>query len=116
MKRTLFSALATLVAQIVAWSAVERRSTQRREIALAEAANAMERLAAGDSQLLKSHPTTEIPLSPTAKEMLPSGKLTSEIQEPKDPLDGKRIVIEVSWLNQAGEPEIPVRLVTWVWR
>ncbi len=112
----LLSALATLVAQIVAWSAAEHRSTQRREIAVAEAANAMERLETGDSQSLKPHAMTELPLSPTAKEMLPSGKLTSEIQEAKDPPNGKRIVIELNWLNQAGEPELPVRLATWVWR
>lgn len=112
----LLSALATLVVQIVAWSAAEHRSTQRREIAIAEAANAMERLAASDAQSLKPHATTEIPLSPTAEAMLPRGKLTSEIAEAKDSPDDKRIVVEVNWLNQAGEPESPVRLVTWVWR
>ena len=112
----LLTALATLVAQIVGWSAAERRASQRREIAVAEAANAMERLAASDAQSLKPHAMTEIPLSPTAKEMLPSGKLTSEIEDARDPPDGKRIVVEVRWLNQADETELPVRLATWVWR
>jgi Tfp pilus assembly protein PilE len=112
----LLAALTTLVAQIVAWSAAERRASLRREIALAEAANTMERLAASDSQSLKPHAATEMPLSQTAIEMLPSGRLTSEIQAAAGSSDGKRVVIEVSWLNQAGEQEMPVRLVTWVWR
>jgi hypothetical protein len=112
----LLAALTTLIAQIAVWSAAERRASQRREIALAEAVNALERLAASDSQSLNPHPATEVPLSGTAKEMLPSGKLTTEIQETTGSLAGKRIVIEVNWLNQAGEQAMPVILVTWVWR
>jgi Tfp pilus assembly protein PilE len=111
----LLAAMATLVAQIVAWSAAECRASQRRTIALVEAANAMERLAASNPQSLGAHSITEMPLSPTTKEMLPSGRLTSEIQAATGALEGKRIVIEVNWLNQAGEPEMPVRFVTWVW-
>ncbi|HEV3418568.1 MAG TPA: prepilin-type N-terminal cleavage/methylation domain-containing protein, partial [Pirellulales bacterium] len=44
----LLGALATVVTQCAAWTAGERRAAERREIALFEAANAMERLASAD--------------------------------------------------------------------
>ncbi len=112
----LLGALATLVLQTVAWSAVERRAIERREIALAEAANAMERASTLESSALEPQPPTEIPLSPLAKNKLPGGKITREIKsEPGSP-DGRRITVAVSWLNQAGQQELPVRLTTWIYR
>lgn len=111
----LLSALATLVVQITAWSAVERRSNQRRQIALAEAANQMERLVA-DRLSLKPQEASEVPLSKTAEEMLPAGKMTTEVHIAADSPDLKRVVIEVNWADQSGESSLPVRLVTWVFR
>src|SRR5947209_7289542 len=67
----LLGALAAIVAETVAWSAAERRASERREIALAEAANAMERLAATDWESLAPGAATEGTLSPAAKQMLP---------------------------------------------
>jgi Tfp pilus assembly protein PilE len=109
----LLGVLATVVTQCAAWTAGERRAAERREIALFEAANVMERLASEDWESLAPKAAAEDPLSTAAKEMLPGGRLTTEIQLIGDNPAAKRIVVEVQWLNRAGESESPVRLVTW---
>jgi Tfp pilus assembly protein PilE len=112
----LLGALAAIVAQTVAWSAAERRASERREIALSEAANAMERLAATDWESLAPEAATEEALSAAAKQMLPGGRITREIQATTGSPPAKRIAVEVQYRNQAGEAEAPVRLTTWVYK
>ena len=112
----LLGALAAIVAQTVAWSAAERRASERREMALAEAANAIERLAAADWDSLAPEAATEETLSPVAKQMLPRGRITHEIQATTGSPPAKRIAIEVLYRNPAGEAEAPVRLTTWVYK
>lgn len=112
----LLAALGAFVAETVAWSAAEQRATQRREIALSEAANAMERTSIAGWAALEPKPSTEMALSPLAKRMLPGGRIIREVTDADGEPAARRIVIEVSWLNQAGERERPVRLTTWVYR
>jgi hypothetical protein len=79
-----------------------------------EAANAMERLAATKWDSLSPRESVEEPLSAVAKQMLPSGRLTTEIKAARDDPAARRLVVEVHWLNRAGEEVSPVRLTTWV--
>ncbi len=110
----LLGALATVVMQALEWTLVERRETDRREVAMLEAANAMERLAATKWESLSPRESAEKPLSAVAKQMLPSGRLTTEIKAAGDDPAARRLVVEVHWLNRAGEEARPVRLTTWV--
>ncbi len=68
----LLGALATIVMQALEWTLVERREAERREIALVEAGNAMERLAAAKWESLAPRASAEEPLSAIAKDMLPA--------------------------------------------
>jgi prepilin-type N-terminal cleavage/methylation domain-containing protein len=112
----LLGALATIVMQSLEWTLVERREAERREIALVEAGNAMERLAAANWESLAPRASAEEPLSAIAKEMLPGGRLTTEVKAAGDDPAARRIVVEVRWLNRAGETDQPVRLTTWVYK
>jgi prepilin-type N-terminal cleavage/methylation domain-containing protein len=111
----LLGALATVVIQALEWTLVERREAQRREIAMVEAANAMERLAAAKWESLAPHASAEESLSAIATEMLPSGRLTTEVTAAGESPAARRIVVEVHWLNRAGEEGKPVRLTTWIY-
>jgi Tfp pilus assembly protein PilE len=110
----LLGALATVVMQALEWTLVERREAQRRETAMVEAANAMERLAAEKWESLAPHASAAEPLSAVAKETLPGGRLTTEVTAAGDNPAARRIVVEVHWLNRAGEEDKPVRLTTWI--
>ncbi len=67
----LLGALATVVVQALEWTLVERREAERREVAMIEAANVMERLAATKWESLSPRESTEEPLSAVAKQIAP---------------------------------------------
>jgi prepilin-type N-terminal cleavage/methylation domain-containing protein len=110
----LLGALAMIVMQALEWTLVERREAERREVAMLEAANAMERLASTKWELLSLSPSAEQPLSAVAKELLPDGRLTTEVKAAGNDPAARRLVVEVHWRNRAGEENQPVRLTTWV--
>jgi Tfp pilus assembly protein PilE len=111
----LLGALATVVMQALEWTLVERREAERREVAMLEAANAMERLSVAKWESLSPRESTEEPLSAIAKQSLPSGRLTTEVKAAGDDPAARRLIVEVHWLNRAGEEDMPVRLTTWVY-
>ena len=80
-----------------------------------EAANVMERLAATKWESLSPRESSEEPLSAIAKQSLPSGRLTTEVKAAGDDPAARRLIVEVHWLNRAGEEDKPVRLTTWVY-
>ena len=112
----LLGALATVVAQTVAWSAAERRASERREIALAEAANAMERLAATDWESLTPEAATESrsrrPQSKCSPVDESRGRFKRRPARPPPSESRSRCSIAIKRANR----KAPVRLTTWVYK
>ena len=103
-------ALAVTV-RLIGWVAAERRAAERRRWATLEAANVMERLAGRPWDDLTARSVAAEALGPTARDLLPGGRLGVRLTE----ADGlKRITIEVHWRGRSGTDETPVRLTAWV--
>jgi type II secretory pathway pseudopilin PulG len=95
----------TVAVRLVGWVALEQRAAERRERALMEASNLLERLAAARAAL-----------SPAAQQALPGAELKVEVTEVDSPLPAKRLRVQVRWRDRSGGFEAPIRLTTWVYR
>jgi hypothetical protein len=105
-----------IVAESVGWLAAERRGAGRRQVAVQEAANLMERLSARPGEELTSDTARSLKLSPSTALILRDGSLDVTIEPSAGDPSSKRITILVRWLDAVGNPAAPVRLVAWVHR
>jgi hypothetical protein len=105
-----------IVAQTAGWLAAERRGAQRRQRALQEAANLMERLSSSPWDELTPELARAQVLSPGTKATLRDGTLEVSIDpEPADP-PAKRVTIKILWGDRSAGLVAPVQLVAWVHR
>jgi Tfp pilus assembly protein PilE len=106
----------TLTVQILGWVMRERRGADRRAIAVQEAANAMERLAAQPWDQLTPEAAQSEPLSPAALQALPGAELNVTVAAEADKPGLKRIGVQLRWRGRSSAYEAPVRLTSWVAR
>jgi hypothetical protein len=106
----------TLTVQILGWVVRERRGADRRAIAVQEAANAMERLAAQPWDQLTPEAARAEPLSSEALRALPGAELNVMVSAEADKPGLKRIGVQLRWRGRASVYEAPVRLTSWVAR
>lgn len=121
-------------------SAVHRRMTRQRELAIQEVANLMERLAAIPWQDLTAEKANQVQLSELARNSLPGAQLTIEVSQPAEkPSDGKaaakpvaakaadgkpsleeppakRILVALAWEDASRRLGQPIRLTAWRYR
>jgi Tfp pilus assembly protein PilV len=105
----------TVAVRLVGWVALEQRAAERRERALMEASNLLERLAADRWEELSAQ-AARAALSPAAQQALPGAELKVEVTEVDSPLPAKRLRVQVRWRDRSGGFEAPIRLTTWVYR
>lgn len=90
-----------------------RQEADRRMIAIEEAANLMESVAAlalaGD---LSSESVNELKLSPASRR-LPTAESVIALEESESPFPGQRVTVTVSWRNDADEQAAPVEITAW---
>jgi hypothetical protein len=106
----------TLTVRLVSYMAYEERAAVRRERALFEASNLLERLACRPWDEIAAQEARETPLPPEAQRALPGAECRVEVSAVERPLAGKRLHVEIRWRNRAGGFDAPVRLTTWVHR
>jgi hypothetical protein len=108
----------TLTMKVLGWVAMERRAWDRRQWAVQEAANLMERVTGRPYESVTSSSVESVGLSAQAKQVLPDAELKAEVSqdEPAGGKGSKRVAIRLRWRNRAGEWDAPVRLVSWVYR
>ena len=107
------TALLVVLAQFLGTVSQQRRIAARRLLAVEEAANAMEQAAALAYSELTPEKLQAIRLSQQGRRSLPQAKLTVRVTDEPGPPIAKRIAIELSWQNRAGQTGKPVRLTTW---
>ncbi|MHC5538961.1 type II secretion system protein [Singulisphaera rosea] len=110
----LVAAMATTL-QVVSWVAIQRRATDRRQLAIQEVANLMERLAARPWNRLNAEGDQALALSDSARSGLPGARLEVDVDVLASE-GAKRIRMRLSWRNRAGTMEAPVRLTAWRYR
>jgi hypothetical protein len=107
-----------LTVKVLGWVAVERRACERRERALIEVANVMERITAYPFEQVTPELAGKMTMSPATGQMLPGAELTAEVTENAGDLEArpsaKRIAIRLRWRDRSGEWDSPVRLTSWI--
>jgi hypothetical protein len=108
----------TLTVKLLGFVAHERRAAERRERALVETANVMERITAHEFDEVTPEFAGRVVVSPEARGVLHDPRLEIEVT-PTEPAAGraaKRVVVFLRWKSHNGEWETPVRLTAWIER
>jgi hypothetical protein len=107
-----------MTVKILGWVALERKAAERREVALQEAANLMERLTAHPFEQVTPELAARCALSPSASLRLPDAELKVDVSEshPDAGRSVKRIAIQLRWRARGDELAAPVRLTSWIER
>ncbi len=108
----------SLITRVVGWTAADRRNLDRRQWAVQEAANLMERLTARPFESLTTDSVKDATLSPEAVRTLPDATLNVEVvdHDPAGGDDSKRITIGLRWRARSGDWDAPLKLASWVYR
>jgi hypothetical protein len=108
----------TLTVKVIGLVALERRASERRQRALVEVANVMERITAHPFDDVTPELAGRLALSPPAKQSLPDSELAVNVaaSEPGPGRSAKRIAIMLRWRGPDGEWMAPVRLTSWIER
>jgi len=112
----LLAAAMVATAQVIGWVALEGRAVARRERAVREAANLMERLASRGWDDLSPDSLSNLRLSGPTAAALPGSALDVRVATIEDAPARKRVTVEIRWNDRSGRPEATVRLVAWSYR
>ncbi len=107
-----------LTVNVLNYAGQQRRSADRRQRAIVEVANAMERITAEPFDDVTAERMRRLSISPASAGALPGAELAAEVAEesPGPGRSAKRIAVRLRWKGRSGEWEAPVRLVTWIER
>ncbi len=108
----LLGVVMALTVQILAWSASERRVSERRQRALYEASTLLERLASLPASKLTPETLDGARLSEDTQKALPGGRLKVAVADAADGL--RKLTVEIQYVDRAGEPVAPVRLTAFL--
>jgi len=107
---------AFLCLQTLAATAAARRAGGRRQTALFEASNLMERLAARPWAELTAEGVKGMSLGDEAKRTLPGARLDVRVDDETSEPAARRITLSITYDGPGGNPARPVRLVAWRYR
>ncbi|WP_278465327.1 prepilin-type N-terminal cleavage/methylation domain-containing protein [Gimesia maris] len=110
----LLMTVSMIVVPAIYWVHRERRQTERRQIAIVEVENLMERVVALPFDQVQQSIVDKFALSESAVRQLPDARLQIKISEATDVKQMKKIQIQLGWKNQQGIRAMPVRLTSWV--
>jgi Tfp pilus assembly protein PilV len=103
----------TLGAQMLGWSATQRRLTDERHMAMQEAANCLERVRLLKWSELTEQRLAEIELSAEAHRLLRSPRLDIRAAAARGELEERRIEVRITWHTRREQTPLRVQLVTW---
>ncbi|MBW8883213.1 MAG: hypothetical protein JF612_00245 [Planctomycetia bacterium] len=101
------------IVQLLAAAAGQRRTVEERRIALAEVANAAERVATLSWE--ETSPEKLATWKPSAEftAALPQATCAAEVTEESGPPATRRIRLSVTWANAVGQTREPVTIALW---
>ena len=109
----LLGVMAGTLVPLLGHAARHQRESDRRQLALYEAQNVLEQLAARPWPELTPDAAAAVSLPESCRESLPGARLTVTIDEPAGETAVRRISVELAWLMRDGVEVAPVRLVAW---
>jgi hypothetical protein len=111
----LVAVLLTLCVQLLSITALARRDSERRAIALQQAANLIERVSVMPFDEITPDSLNDIKLPAEVDSILPGGAVTWFIEEEPGDVPAKRVRVEIAWAGGGGRAEAPARLTYWVY-
>lgn len=109
----LLAVLLALAVQLLSVTALQRRHTERRAIALEQAANVVERVSAVPYAEITPERLAAIELSPEVRQILPGGTARLFVDDEAGDVPAKRVRVEIQWTGAGGRTEAPARLTYW---
>jgi hypothetical protein len=108
----------SLTVRVLGWVGQERRSAERRQRAVIEVANAMERISAYPYEQVSGEFVRKLLQESSADRTLPEAEWKTSVDEsnPGPGRAAKRILLRLRWKNRFLEWESPVGLTTWIER
>ncbi len=118
MSSVLLIVVMVLTVKVLGWVALERRGVEKREQAVLQVANLMERLTARPYDAVTPVLVREFAETAKPADALPDAELKIDVAEsqPGAGRSAKRIAIELRWRDSSGEWSGPVRLTSWLER
>jgi prepilin-type N-terminal cleavage/methylation domain-containing protein len=110
----LTAVLVTMCVQMLSSTAVQRRSAERRMIALEEAANLTESVGSLAWEELTPERIAQYRLSEPAQQILGGGELRIALEPSASGPPAKLVRVEITWPGAGGGTDSPVRLSSWV--
>jgi Tfp pilus assembly protein PilE len=111
----LLATLAVSTMPTLAWVVRQRDAAERRQTALLEVGNLMERIAAIPYEELSAERARKLTLSRSAQAQLTEPVLNISVDADPQDASAKRIRIELRWLLGPMKPAAPVRMAAWVY-
>lgn len=111
----MLAVILTLTVRVLGQVGQQRRAAERRQRALVEASNTMERITARPYDEMTPQGDGALKISPDTAAALPGAELNVDVRD--ESVSGgssRRVAVRLRWKNVAGQWEAPVRLVTWV--
>ena len=112
----LLGAVMTTVVPLLGWVNVQRRAADARLFAVQETANILERFTIREWEKLTQESADTIGISDQTAQWLKEPSLKVTVQERDSQLPSRRITVELSWINRAGDRATPARLTSFVYR
>lgn len=95
----------------------DRRAADRRQWALQEVANVMERVGAEPFERVTAERALAIAGELKADRVLPEASWEIAVTDDRDsPVPGRRVSVRLRWKDRSGGWDSPVRLTSWVYR
>ncbi len=101
------------IAHVLAMAASQRRNSMQRTIAAREVGNVMEDLMTRPWKDLTPERLANFPLSELCRRHMPEARLRIDVSDEEGSENGRRIDIQLDWINAAAQRGAPVRLVAW---
>lgn len=111
----MLAVILSLTVKILGQAGQQRRAAERRQRALVEASNAMERITARPYDEVTAQGAAAVKLSPDTAAALPGAELNVDVRDESiSGVSSRRVAVRLRWKDSAGQWEAPVRLATWI--
>jgi prepilin-type N-terminal cleavage/methylation domain-containing protein len=103
-----------LTARMLSASGRQRDALESQTIALIEAGNLMESIAAEEWEAITPNLAASLVLSSAAVQNLTDPRWEIDVRQATEPV-AKRVTIRLHWGDRTGQPNPPVRLTAWMY-
>ena len=104
------------VVPLLGWVNIQRRAADTRLFAVQETANILERFTIRDWDKISQEAADKIEISDQTAQLLKEPSLKITVKEMDSELPSRRITVELSWNNRAGDRVTPARVTSFVYR